>query len=40
MAEMKVPAWPMPIHHTKLMMPNAHATGIWLPQSPMPRATV
>ncbi len=27
MAEMKVPAWPIPIHHTKLMMPNAHLDG-------------
>src|SRR4051812_4181043 len=33
-ALMKVPAWPMPIHHTKLMMPNAQATGMLFPQTP------
>ena len=36
MAEMKVPAWPMPIHHTKLMMAKAQATGMLLPHTPMP----
>jgi hypothetical protein len=36
MAEMSVPAWPMPIHHTKLMMPKAQATGMLLPQVPTP----
>lgn len=35
-AEMNVPAWPMPIHHTKLMIAKAHATGMLLPQRPMP----
>ena len=33
---MNVPAWPMPIHQTKLMIPNAQATGMLLPQTPMP----
>ena len=27
-AEISVPAWPMPIHHTKLMIANPHAPGI------------
>ena len=35
-AEISVPAWPMPIHQTKLMMSNAHPTGTLLPQMPMP----
>src|SRR5262249_9258022 len=35
-AEMSVPAWPMPIHQTKLVMSNAHPTGMSLPQIPMP----
>jgi hypothetical protein len=30
-AEMSVPAWPMPIHQTKLMMSNAQPTGTLLP---------
>ena len=33
---MNVPAWPIPIHQTKLMIPNAHATGMLLPHTPMP----
>src|SRR5437764_284154 len=36
MAEMSVPAWPMPIENTKLVMSNAHATGTLLPQTPTP----
>ena len=36
MAEISVPAWPMPIHQTKLMMPKAQPTGMLLPQAPMP----
>ena len=36
MAEISVPAWPMPIHQTKLMMSNAQPTGTLLPQMPMP----
>jgi hypothetical protein len=39
-ALMKVPAWPMPIHQTKLMIAKAHATGILLPQRPIPVVTV
>src|SRR6185503_14145692 len=39
-AEMNVPAWPIPIDQTKLMMPNAHAVGMLLPHIPMPRSTV
>ena len=33
---MNVPAWPMPIHQTKLVIANAHATGMLLPHMPMP----
>ena len=40
MAEMSVPAWPMPIHQTKLMMSNAQPTGMLLPQTPMPLHSV
>ena len=39
-AEMNVPAWPIPIHQTKLMIANAHATGMLLPHTPMPLSTV
>ena len=35
-AEISVPAWPMPIHQTKLVMSNAQPTGTLLPQMPMP----
>lgn len=35
-AEMSVPAWPMPIHHTKLTMGIPQATGMLLPKMPMP----
>src|SRR6185295_12219559 len=38
-AEMSVPAWPMPIHHTKLVMSKAQPTGTLLPQIPMPVTT-
>ena len=38
-AEISVPAWPMPIHQTKLMMSNAQPTGTLLPQMPMPLST-
>src|SRR3984957_4035805 len=37
MAEISVPAWPIPIHHTKLMMAKPHATGCVMPQMPVPR---
>ena len=36
---MSVPAWPMPIHQTKLMMSNAQPTGTLLPQMPTPVIT-
>ena len=36
MAEISVPAWPMPIQKTKLVMSKAQATGMLLPQTPMP----
>ena len=35
-AEIRVPAWPIPIHHTKLMIAKPHATGIVRPQMPVP----
>src|SRR3954452_19970813 len=38
-AEMSVPAWPMPIHQTKLVMSNAQPTGTLLPQMPIPFVT-
>src|SRR6185436_14980095 len=37
-AEINVPAWPIPIHQTKLMMSNAQPTGWLLPQTPIPFA--
>ena len=36
MAEISVPAWPIPIHHTKLMMAKPQATGMVTPQMPTP----
>jgi hypothetical protein len=36
MAEISVPAWPMPIHQTKQMMSQPQPTGTLLPQTPMP----
>ncbi len=36
MAEISVPAWPMPIHQTKLMMANPQATGCVMAQMPTP----
>ena len=38
MAEIKVPAWPMPIHQTKLTIANPHTTGMSIPQMPTPRS--
>ena len=35
-AEISVPACPMPIHQTKLMMSQPHIVGWWLPQTPTP----
>lgn len=37
-AEISVPAWPMPIHQTKLTMSKPQATGMLMPQIPMPLA--
>ncbi len=36
MAEISVPAWPIPIHHTKFTMANPQATGMLMPQIPTP----
>src|ERR1700730_7911251 len=36
MAEMSVPAWPIPIHHTKLTMAKPQPTGMLMPQIPTP----
>ena len=38
MAEISVPAWPIPIHHTKFVMANPHITGVRMPQMPTPLA--
>jgi hypothetical protein len=38
-AEINVPAWPIPIHQTKLMMSKPQPTGLLLPQMPMPVKT-
>ncbi len=35
-AEISVPAWPMPIHQTKLMMSKPQPTGTLMPQMPTP----
>jgi len=35
-AEIKVPAWPIPIHQTKLTMAKPQATGMFTPQIPTP----
>src|ERR1035437_4819379 len=35
-AEISVPAWPMPIHHTKLIIAKPQATGCVMPQMPVP----
>ena len=36
MAEIRVPAWPMPTHQTKLTMSKPQATGMLMPQMPTP----
>jgi hypothetical protein len=36
MAEIRVPAWPIPIHQTKLTMANPQPTGMLIPQTPTP----
>src|SRR6266700_1618772 len=38
MAEISVPAWPIPIHHTKLTIANPHPTGMLLHPIPVPLA--
>ena len=35
-AEISVPAWPIPIQNTKLMMSQAQPTGWFSPQTPTP----
>ena len=35
-AEISVPAWPIPIHQTKLMIAKPHAPGMVTPQMPTP----
>ena len=35
-AEISVPACPMPIHHTKLTIANPQPTGMLMPQIPTP----
>ena len=37
---MNVPACPIPIHQTKLTMGKAHATGMLVPHTPVPTATL
>ncbi len=39
MAEMSVPAWPMPTQKTKLVMSKAHPTLLFRPQTPIPLET-
>jgi hypothetical protein len=39
MAEMSVPAWPMPIQNTKLVMSHAQPTGLLRPHTPTPVET-
>ena len=36
MAEISVPAWPIPIHQTKLTMAKPQPMGILMPQIPTP----
>ena len=35
-AEINVPAWPIPIHHTKLTISKPQPTGMLMPQMPTP----
>jgi hypothetical protein len=35
-AEISVPAWPIPIHQTKLTMAKPQPTGMLMPQTPTP----
>ena len=36
-AEISVPAWPIPIHQTKLIIAKPQPIGILMPQMPVPR---
>ena len=36
MAEISVPAWPIPTQKTKLTMGKPHIAGFWLPHTPTP----
>ena len=38
MAEISVPAWPIPIQNTKLVMSNAQPTALFSPHTPTPVA--
>ena len=38
-AEISVPAWPIPIQNTKFVMSQAQPTGLLLPHTPMPVVT-
>ncbi len=38
MAEISVPAWPIPIHQTKFVMAQPQHTGMRMPQMPTPLA--
>jgi hypothetical protein len=40
MAEISVPAWPIPIHQTKLTMAKPQPTGMLIPHVPTPIASV
>ena len=39
MAEISVPAWPIPIHHTKLTIAKPQPIGMLMPQMPVPLTT-
>ena len=40
MAEINVPAWPMPIQKTRLMIAMPQTTGTLMPQIPTPRVKI
>ena len=39
MAEIKVPAWPIPIQNTKFVMSQPQKTGLLFPHTPIPVVT-
>ncbi len=39
MAEISVPAWPMPIQNTKVTMYTPHMVGCVMPATPMPQVS-